>query len=145
MDTAGFYHQGTSVTHSLAESPFQMPPNVHPAHRHAASLSSQYGQQLVGRAAHSDLSSMNHKLDRVLAVVLEQKENVRSCISMIVRIYSFPSVAKQERVIASMKEQLNTVACEIEQMKDLSSSASEGKVTKQAIPCEISVSLHTSQ
>ena len=61
---------------------------------------------------------------------------------MIVRIYSFPSVTKQ---IASMKEQLNTVACEIEQMKDLSSSASEGKVTKQAIPREISVSLHTSQ
>ena len=64
---------------------------------------------------------------------------------MVVRIYSFPSVAKQERVIANMKEQLNTVACEIEQMKDLSSSASEGKFTKQAIPREISVSLHTSQ
>ena len=31
MDTARFYHQGTSVTHSLAESPFQTPPSAHPA------------------------------------------------------------------------------------------------------------------
>ena len=79
MDTAGFYHQDTSVTHSLVESPFQTPPNAHPAHRHGASLSFQYGQQLVGWAAHSDLSSMNQKLERVLAVVLEQKETGRKC------------------------------------------------------------------
>ena len=56
-------------------------------------------------------------------------------------IVSFPSVAKQEQEISSMKEQLKTVVFEIEQMKDASSSTSEGKVTKQAIPREISVSL----
>ena len=72
VDTAGFYHQGTSVTHSLAESPFWTPPNTHPGHRHAT----QYGQQFVG---HPELTSVNQKLDRVLAVVLEQKETGRKC------------------------------------------------------------------
>ena len=125
------------------ESPFQTPPNAHPAHRHAASPS-QYGQPFVGPAVHSDLSSVNHKLDRVLAVVLEQKETGRKCKILYQHdsIFSFLlSVAKQEQEIASMKEQLRTVVFEIEQIKDVSSSASELKVTKQAIPREISVSL----
>ena len=78
MDTAGFYHQGTSVTHLLAESPFQTPPSAHPAHLHASSLS-QYGRPFVGPASHSDLSSVNQKLDRVLAVALEQRETGTKC------------------------------------------------------------------
>ena len=40
-----------------------------------------------------------------------------------------------------MKDQLKTVVLDIEQIKDVSSSASEGKATRQAIPREISVSL----
>ena len=68
MDTAGFYHQGTSITHSLAESPFHTPPNAHPH---------PYGRQFVGAAP--QLDSVSQKLDRVLAVVLEQKETGRKC------------------------------------------------------------------
>ena len=40
-----------------------------------------------------------------------------------------------------MKDQLKRVVLDIEQIKDVSSSASEGKATRQAIPREISVSL----
>ena len=140
MDTAGFYRQGTSVTHSLAESPFQTPPSTYPAHVHATH--SGYGQHFID---HPDLSSVNQKLDRVLAVVLEQKETGRKCRIMCYNDMKllFSTVAKQEKEIACMKEQLNTVVCEIEQIKDVSSSASETKVSKQPIPREISVSLYT--
>ena len=58
---------------------------------------------------------------------------------------SFIKVTKQEKEIARMKEQLSTVASEIEQMKDVSSSASETKAAKQAIPREISVSTDAPQ
>ena len=50
-------------------------------------------------------------------------------------------VARQGKEIASMKDQLKRVVLDIEQIKDVSSSASEGKATRQAIPREISVSL----
>ena len=51
--------------------------------------------------------------------------------------HGYKYLAKQEKEIATMKEQLSTVASEIEQIKDVSSSASETKAAKQAIPREI--------
>lgn len=44
-----------------------------------------------------------------------------------------------------MKEQLSTVVSGIEQIKDISSSASETKAAKQALPRDVSVSLGAPQ
>lgn len=95
MDTAGFYHQGTSVTYSLADSPFRTPPSTHPGHPHPT----HYGQQFVANVGHPELTSVNQKLDRVLAVVLEQKETGRNFKAMcfIMAINLLPLIKLQSK------------------------------------------------
>ena len=140
MDTAGYYRQGTSVTHSLAESPFQTPPNTYPGHLQLPIPST--GN--VSRLTIQTFLLLTKSWTGFWLLCWNKRRRVGTVGSGIIMIMklSFPPVAKQEKEIASMKEQLNTVVCEIEQIKDVSSSASESKITRQPIPREISVSLY---
>lgn len=63
MDTAGFYQQGSSVTHSLSESSFFTPPNGHARYPPSA-----HSHQAIYHLA------VDQKLDRVLSMVIDQKE-----------------------------------------------------------------------
>ena len=66
MDSAGFYQQGSSLTHSLGESSLVIPLNGYPR---------PYGHgQRQHLFSQPDFVAVNQKLDHVLAVIMEQKE-----------------------------------------------------------------------
>ena len=69
MNSAGFYKQGSSITNSLSgESAYTTPPNSHP--RFVSGHPSFRQQSFV----QPDIAAVDQKLDRLLAMVMEQKE-----------------------------------------------------------------------
>lgn len=68
MNSAGFYQQGTSITNSLGESAYTTPPNSHP--QFVAGHPPFRQQSFV----QPSITAVDQKLDRLLAIVMEQKE-----------------------------------------------------------------------
>lgn len=83
MNSAGFYQQGSSITNSLSgESLYTTPPNSsHP--RFVPGHPPFQRQSFV----QPDIAAVDQKLDRLLAIVMEQKETGTSLCINDVGIY----------------------------------------------------------
>ncbi len=121
------------MTNVLGESSFTPP--VTPVQRYDNSLSDSQGHGPGSMQLHpysspspvlqtDDLLSVNQKLDRVLALFMEQKS----------------AVAQQEREAIKMKEQLSIVVADASQIKKELQTAGTAPRAKKPVPKDISVS-----